>query len=53
LAPRGETVEDFEERVIADAHNHDPLLKSFISLEYAREDEPNLNAGTSSSGSDA
>jgi hypothetical protein len=50
---RGETVEDFESRVIADARNHDPLLKSMISLDYAKEDDANFNPGISSSEPDA
>src|SRR5262249_27485558 len=49
----GETGEDFEERVTADARKHDPPLKSFISFTYAKEHDPNFNPGTSSSGSDA
>jgi hypothetical protein len=48
----GETGEDFESRVIADARNHDPPLTS-ICCYYDKEHDPNFNWGTSSSGSDA
>jgi hypothetical protein len=48
----GETGEDFEERVTADARNHDPPLTS-IHCYYDKEHDPNFNQGTSSSGSDA
>jgi hypothetical protein len=48
----GETGEDFENRVTADARNHDPPLTG-IHCYYDKEHDPNFNPGTSSSGSDA
>ena len=48
----GETGKDFENRVIADARNHDPPLTG-IHCYYDKEHDPNFNQGTSSSGSDA
>jgi len=48
----GETAEDFESRVIADARNHDPPI-GFIFCYYDKQYDPNFNPGTSSSGSDA
>jgi hypothetical protein len=52
----GETVEDFENRVIADARNHDPLV-SVIYFDCAKEDDAeddaDFNPGTSSSEPDA
>src|SRR5262245_65643150 len=51
----GETREDFESRVIAEArnHNHDHLSAISIVLYPAKEGHADFNPGTSSSGSDA
>jgi hypothetical protein len=43
----GETAEDFENRVTAEARNHDPPLTS-ISCYYDKEHDPDFNPGTSS-----
>jgi len=53
LREPGETVEDFKSRVMAIARNHDPLLKSRILFDYAKEDDPNFNPRISSSEPDA
>jgi hypothetical protein len=43
----GETGKDFENRVIADARKHDPLLTSMIYLSDAKEDDAAVNPSSS------